>query len=89
MVREAQDGIPIVKPQKGVEKRIEFLQAQLNELDQYLPETYQFLMAELDAQKRVLMEIRVHQFYEDQSNEYQDSIALNRNQEKGKKPDHG
>lgn len=78
-----------MKPQKAVEKRIEFLQAQLNELDQYLPETYQFLMAELDAQKRVLMEIRVHQFYEDQSNEYQDSIALNRNQEKGKKPDHG
>jgi hypothetical protein len=52
-----------------IEKRIEFLQEQLNSLDQHLPETYQFLMAELDSQKRILMEIRIHNFYESQSNE--------------------
>jgi len=52
-----------------IEKRIEFLQEQLNSLDQYLPETYQFLMAELDSQKRILMEICIHNFYESQSNE--------------------
>lgn len=52
-----------------IEKRIEFLQEQLNPLDHYLPETYQFLVAELDSQKRILMEIRIHHFYESQSNE--------------------
>jgi hypothetical protein len=77
-----------VTPQQAVEKRTEFLQEQLNSLDHYLPETYQFLMTELDSQQRILMEIRIHQFYEDQSNEQQDPITPSRNQEQGQKSDH-
>jgi hypothetical protein len=77
-----------VTPQQAVEKRTEFLQEQLNSLDHYLPETYQFLMTELDSQQRILMEIRIHQFYEDQSNEQQDPITPSRNQEQGQKSDY-
>jgi len=77
-----------VTPQQAVEMRIEFLQEQLNSLDQYLPETYQFLMAELDSQQRILMEIRIHQFYEDQSNEQQDPITPIGNQKQSQKSDH-
>jgi hypothetical protein len=77
-----------VTPQQAVERRIEFLQEQLNSLDHYLPETYQFLMAELDSQQRILMEIRIHQFYEDQSNEQQDPITLIGNQKQSQKSDH-
>jgi hypothetical protein len=58
-----------VTPQQTAERRIEFLQKQLSSLDRYLPETYQFLMVELDTQQRILMEIRINKFYQDQSNE--------------------
>lgn len=74
--------------QQTVERRIEFLQEQLNSLDHYLPETYQFLMTELDSQQRILMEIRIHQFYEDQSNEQQDPITPIGNQKQSQKSDH-
>lgn len=71
-----------------VERRIEFLQQQLNSLDHYLPETYQLLMAELDSQQRILMEIRIHQFYSEQSNEQQDPLTPIRNQKQSQKSDH-
>jgi hypothetical protein len=77
-----------VTPQQAVEKRIEFLQEQLNSLDHYLPETYQFLMTELDSQQRILMEIRIHQFYKDQINEQQDPITPIGNQKQSQKSDY-
>jgi hypothetical protein len=77
-----------VTPQQAVEGRIEFLQEQLNSLDHYLPETYQFLMAELDSQQRILMEIRIHQFYKDQNNEQQDPITPIGNQKQSQKSNH-
>ena len=56
---------------EAIQKRIEFLQEQLNSLDHYLPETYQFLIAELDSQQRDLMELKIQDFYSNQNNERQ------------------
>ena len=60
-----------MKTQEQIQQRISFLQRQLDSLEHYLPETYQFLMAEMDHQQRYLMELRIQDFYEDLSNEHQ------------------
>lgn len=39
--------------------KILFLENQLVSLDHYLPETYDYLMRELDIQKRILAEMEV------------------------------
>lgn len=39
--------------------KILFLEEQLVSLDHYLPETYDYLMRELDIQKRILAEVEV------------------------------
>ena len=39
--------------------KIQFLENQLVSLDHYLPETYEYLMRELDLQKRILAELEV------------------------------
>ncbi len=57
--------------QDQVQARISFLQTQLDSLDHYLPETYKFLMAELDSQQRDLMELKIQDFYTNQTNEQQ------------------
>ena len=57
--------------QEKVQERIQFLQTQLESLEHYLPETYQFLMAELDSQQRDLMELKIQDFYSNQNNEQQ------------------
>jgi len=43
--------------------KINFLEQQLISLDHYLPETYEYLMEELDIQRRVLAEIEVSETY--------------------------
>jgi len=55
-----------------IQCRIAFLQEQLDSLEHYLPETYQYLMNEMDAQQRVLMELKIQSYYQQQSNEQQD-----------------
>ena len=55
-----------------VQCRIAFLQEQLDSMEHYLPETYQFLMNEMDTQQRVLMELKIQSYYQQQSNEQQD-----------------
>ena len=52
-----------------VQCRIAFLQEQLDSLEHYLPETYQYLMNEMDTQQRKLMQLKIQSFYEEQSNE--------------------
>ena len=47
-----------------LQAKIEFLEAQLDSLTHYLPETYQYLMLELDLQKRQLAEIEVLETYQ-------------------------
>jgi len=44
--------------------KIGFLEDQLESLKHYLPETYQYLMVELDLQKRQLAEIEVLETYQ-------------------------
>ena len=47
-----------------IQAKIEFLETQLESLNHYLPETYEFLMHELDLQKRTLAEFEVREFYQ-------------------------
>ena len=55
-----------------VQCRIVFLQEQLDSLDHYLPETYQYLMEEMDVQQRNLMKLKIQYYYQQQSNEDND-----------------
>jgi hypothetical protein len=43
--------------------KIRFLEDQLIALDHYLPETYEYLMRELDIQKQMLAELEVKEYY--------------------------
>jgi hypothetical protein len=52
-----------------VQCRIAFLQKQLDSLEHYLPDTYQYLMNEMDTQQRILMELKIQNYYKEQSNE--------------------
>jgi hypothetical protein len=44
-----------------LESKIAFLQKQLDSLDHYLPETYQYLIAEMDAQQVLLKQLEVQE----------------------------
>lgn len=59
----------VMRSQNQILERIQFLQQQLESLDHYLPETYQFLMAELDLQQRDLMQLRIEDFYAQQNHD--------------------
>ena len=54
-----------------IEASINFIQQQLDALEHYLPETYQFLMEEMDSQQRNLIELKVNDFYKNLSLEHQ------------------
>ena len=43
--------------------KIRFLEDQLVSLDNYLPETYDYLIRELDTQKRILAELEVQETF--------------------------
>ena len=47
-----------------VQQKIRFLEGKLESLNHYLPETYYYLMEELDLQKRQLAEIEVLETYQ-------------------------
>ena len=57
--------------QQQVQQRINFLKKELDSLEHYLPDTYQFLMAEMDNQQRELVAIKIQDFYQELSNEQQ------------------
>ena len=78
----------VMNPKERIQKRIAFLEEQLDSLDDYLPETYQFLMAELDLQQRELMEHKIQDFYWNQTNEQQDPITDSGDQTESQKSDH-
>jgi hypothetical protein len=48
-----------------VQQKIRFLEDQLVSLDHYLPETYDYLIQELDLQRRQLAELEVIETYEE------------------------
>jgi len=78
----------VMNPQERIQERIAFLKEQLDSLDHYLPETYQFLTAELDLQQRELMERKIQDFYWNQTNEQQNPITDSGNQTQGQESNH-
>jgi len=46
-----------------LESKIAFLQQQLDSLDHYLPETYQYLIAEMDSQQVLLKQLEVQEHF--------------------------
>jgi len=46
-----------------LESKIAFLQQQLDSLDHYLPETYQYLMEQLDSQQVLLKRLEVKEHF--------------------------
>ena len=72
-----------------LESKIAFLQQQLDSLDHYLPETYQYLMAEMDQQQFHLMELKIQDFYEDLSNEHQNQNPDKGNSDQDQKSNYG
>jgi hypothetical protein len=71
-----------------LESNISFLQDQLDSLEHYLPETYQYLMNEMDTQQRILMELKIQSYYQRQSNEQQDQNPDTGHSEQDQKPAH-
>jgi hypothetical protein len=50
-----------------IEASINFIQQQLDSLEHYLPETYSYLMEEMDLQQREMMQLKIQEFYRSQS----------------------
>jgi hypothetical protein len=46
-----------------LESKIAFLQQQLDSLDHYLPETYQYLMEQMDSQQVLLKQLQVQEHF--------------------------
>ena len=60
-----------MKTQEQIQQRINFIQQQLDALEHYLPETYSYLMEEMDSQQRNLIELKVKDFYKNLLLEHQ------------------
>lgn len=43
--------------------KIDFLESQLSDLNHYLPETYDYLLEQLDQQRRILAELEVAEVF--------------------------
>ena len=52
-----------------IQRRIDFIQKQLNGLEHYLPETYDLLMQEMDLQQYDLMKHKLNSFYQSENND--------------------
>ena len=46
-----------------LESKIAFLQQQLDSLEHYLPETYQYLMEQMDSQQVLLKQIQIQEHF--------------------------
>ena len=55
--------IPLSTERQRLESKITFLQQQLDSLDHYLPETYQYLLIEMDAQQVLLKQLEVQEHF--------------------------
>ena len=63
MVREISYG-GIMNTPEEIQRRIDFIQKQLNGLEHYLPETYDLLIQEMDLQQYDLMKHKLNSFYQ-------------------------
>jgi|GEM_PF-6388395 len=52
-----------MNPRQKLESKIAFLQQQLDYLDHYLPETYQYLMEQMDSQQVLLKQLEVQEHF--------------------------
>ena len=59
----------VMKTQEHIQQRISLLQEQIESLEHFLPDTYQFLMTEMDHQQRELMALKIQDFYENLRND--------------------
>ena len=50
-------------PRDLIQSKVQFLETQLQELNHYLPETYEYLMSELDHQRRLLAELSFNEYF--------------------------
>ena len=46
-----------------IQSKVQFLETQLQDLNHYLPETYEYLMSELDHHRRLLAELSVNEYF--------------------------
>ena len=60
-----------MKTQEHIQQSINFIQQQLDALEHYLPETYSYLMEEMDSQQRNLTELKIKDLYKNLSLEHQ------------------
>ena len=60
--------------------KINYLEDQLVSLNHFLPETYEYLMAELDQQRRMLAEIEVSETFQQIEQTHTEAINCSRNQ---------
>jgi hypothetical protein len=56
-----------------LKSKISFIEKQISSLDNYLPETYEYLMSELDSQKRLLAELEVKNYFLNVDNDQEDT----------------
>lgn len=68
MVREASPGGIMSTPEE-IQRRIDFIQKQLNGLEHYLPDTFALLMQEMDLQQCDLMKHKLNSFYQSEHND--------------------
>jgi len=54
---------PPSSERQRLESKIAFLKQQLDSLDHYLPETYQYLLIEMDAQQVLLKQLEVQEHF--------------------------
>lgn len=59
-----------------INAKINYLEDQLVSLNHFLPETYDYLMAELDAQRRMLAEFEVNQTFQEIDAQHDDTALL-------------
>jgi hypothetical protein len=52
---------PLSSERQKLESKITFLQKQLDSLDHYLPDTYQYLMEQMDTQQVLLKQLEVQE----------------------------
>ena len=54
---------PLSSEHQRLLSKIAFLQQQLDSLDHYLPDTYQYLMEQMDAQQILLKQLEVQEHF--------------------------
>ena len=54
---------PFSSERQKLESKIAFLQQQLDSLDHYLPDTYKFLVEQMDSQQVLLKQLEVQEHF--------------------------